>query len=53
MEEENRKDCDQCKDTGDLFLEVQFQSVYDPVEESTKNEFLSTLSLSHMVTETG
>jgi hypothetical protein len=52
-EESNRKDCDQYKDMNVLFLEVQLRRVYVPVEESTKDESLSTLFLSHTVTKTG
>jgi hypothetical protein len=36
----------------DLFPEVQLQRVYVPVEDSIKDESLSTLSLSYMVMKT-
>jgi hypothetical protein len=39
-------------DKGNLFPEVQLQRFYVPVEESTKDMSLSTLSLSHTVMET-
>jgi hypothetical protein len=46
-EKPNHKDCDQCKDIGDLFPEVQLQRVYVPIKESSKDKSPSTLSLSH------
>jgi hypothetical protein len=46
-EEANRKD------TSNFFPEVQLRRVYVFVEESTKDMSLSTLSLSHTVTEIG
>jgi hypothetical protein len=52
-EEPNRKGCDQRKDKGDLFHEVQLRRVYVPIEEFTKDKSLSTISLSHTVMETG
>jgi hypothetical protein len=39
----------QHKDNGDLFLKVQHQRTYVPIEETTYGSF-STLSLSQMVT---
>jgi hypothetical protein len=52
-DEPNRKDCDQRKDKGDLFLDVQLRRVYVPIEDSTKDGSLSTLSLSYTVMKTG
>jgi hypothetical protein len=46
-EEPNHNDCDQRKDTSDLFPEIQLQRVYVPIEVSTKDMSFNSYPLSH------
>ena len=46
-EEPNHNDCDQRKDTSDLFPEIQLQRVYVSIEVSTKDMSFNSYPLSH------